>query len=66
MKKLIRAIIKIPATPVVIVACLFAICGNQIFKFFEWAYEASDYEKEITSSIDVDAMNFLKRWFTTI
>jgi hypothetical protein len=66
MKKLIRAIIKIPATPFVVLICTLLLVILQCVKLYEWLYEATEDEKEITASLQVDFVNFLKQWFTTI
>lgn len=66
MKKLIRLIIKVPATPFVVIFLVFAIIFHYVTMFIEWAYESSDFSKSITKQCLDDDRRRLKKWFTTI
>lgn len=66
MKKLIRLIIKVPATPFMVFFFGFSIIVLSIYHFFEWAYEASEFTKEVTRDCIKDSVVQLKKWFTTI
>jgi len=66
MKKFIRLLIKIPVTPVVVVFCIFGYILFSILAFFQWVYEASKFNKEVTAECQDDMIRILKNWFTTI
>jgi len=66
MKKLIRALIKIPATPFVLFYHLLFLFSLYITLAFEWLYEASDFDIKITREIIDDEYKSIKRWFTVI
>jgi len=66
IKKLIRAILKIPATPFIVPYHLFLIAASQVVRVFEWVYETGDWDKTITLSIISDSKIALKNWFTTV
>lgn len=66
MKKLIRLLIKIPATPLVVVFCLFGYISFSFLAFIQWVYEASKFSKEVTDDCRNDMTGILKKWFTTI
>jgi hypothetical protein len=66
IRKIIRLILKIPATPGVV---MFAIIWQFTFlvvQVFEYVYEASDFNRKITQSILDDNKKFVKKWFTTV
>jgi hypothetical protein len=66
MKKAIRFILKIPATPLFIGANLLLIIMTYIVKFVEWVYEADDLNKTITNEILNELWARIKKWMTTI
>jgi hypothetical protein len=66
IKQLIRIMLKIPATPFVAALHIILILSFQIVRVFEWVYEASDSDKDITKSIIQNSKRDLKKWFTTI
>jgi hypothetical protein len=66
IKQLIRLMLKIPATPFVAALHIILILSFQIVRVFEWVYEASDSNKNITKSIIQDSKRDLKKWFTTV
>jgi len=66
MKKIIRILIKIPATPFVVIVGLCMIFSGYVIRFFEWVYEASDFNKDITDMIIENRKLHIKKWFTTI
>jgi len=37
-----------------------------VVQAFEWIYEASEFDREITQAILDDNKKFVKKWFTTI
>lgn len=66
MKKFIRFLIKIPATPVVVIFCLVGYIFFSILAFFQWAYESSEFNIKVTNDCRNDMLVILKTWFTTI
>jgi hypothetical protein len=66
MKKAIRILFKIPATPFLILFWAFYILSALILVFFEWVYEANEYDKRITRSMMTGTLRSIKKWFTTI
>ena len=66
IKKLIRLLLKIPATPFVVSYHLSMWSIASVISFFEWLYDASDFDKSISKKIAIDEVNSLKKWFTTI
>jgi hypothetical protein len=67
IRKVIRLILKIPATPVVLAWYLLGYVTIQVTRIFEWVYEASDYDKAASLRIlDNDIKKPLKKWFTTV
>jgi hypothetical protein len=65
-KKILRILIKIPATPFVTVFLLFALLSVYAAIFLEWLYDADDCDKRITLSMKQDVLKHLKKWFTTV
>jgi len=66
MRKLIRALLKLPLTPFFLVASGMFLIAMTIILFFEWVYEAEEYEIEDTKRTLVDCVRHMKKWFTTI
>lgn len=66
MKKIVRAIIKIPATPFIVVFLAGALVMCFMIRFYEWAYEADDFSKRVTSEMISDTKKYFVKWFTTI
>lgn len=67
IRKLIRLILKIPATPFVLAWYLLGYVTLHTTRLFEWIYEASDRDKDITLRLLNDGVKTpLKKWFTTI
>jgi hypothetical protein len=66
IKKLIRLLLKIPATPFVVTYHLIVLLTCLVVSFFEWLYDASDFNKSISKKIANDQVTGLKKWFTTI
>lgn len=66
IKKLIRLMLKIPATPFVVIYHFGILLIFLVVMFFEWIYDASDFNKSISKKIAGDSVNALKKWFTTI
>jgi hypothetical protein len=67
IRKVIRLILKIPATPFVIMWYLLGYVTMQVTRIFEWVYEASDCDKATSLRIlDNDIKKPLKKWFTTV
>ena len=65
-KKVLRGLIKIPATPFVTVFLLFALLMVYAAMFFEWLYDADDWDKFFTKGMKQDVLNNLKKWYTTV
>ena len=66
MKKFIRLLFKLPATPFVLVFLVLSYIVFNIILFFEWVYEAKEWDKEVTQECIKDIVDRLKRLFTTI
>jgi xanthosine utilization system XapX-like protein len=66
IKKILRGIIKIPATPFVVVGLVGMILVSYLVQFCEWLYEADVFDKKITAELKNDYITALKKWFTTI
>lgn len=66
MKKIVRAIVKIPATPFVVVFLAGAWVMCYMIRFYEWAYEADDFCKQVTTDMISDIKKTFVKWFTTI
>jgi hypothetical protein len=66
MKKFIRLLIKLPATPFVVAFFVFSYITFTVMSFFEWVYEASEFTKSVTFECRDDMTKHLKKWFTTI
>ena len=59
-------IIKIIATPFFTPVMIGAIIAFNLMRLFDWLYEKSAWDVEITKSICKDANTFFIKWFTTI
>ena len=67
IRKIIRLIFKIPATPFVIMWYGTGYVTWQIVRALEWVYEASDSTRETSKRIlNHDIKEPLKKWFTTV
>jgi fatty acid desaturase len=66
MKKFIRALIKLPATPFVVVYFVVLYILTCIVQFFEWVYEASEQDKKWTKKERANVLDAAKKWFTTV
>jgi len=66
VKKILRGLIKIPATPFVTAFLLFALLMVYAAMFFEWLYDADDWDKSFTKGVKQDILNNLKKWYITV
>jgi hypothetical protein len=66
MKKFIRLLIKLPATPFVVAFFVFSYIIFSVLSVFEWIYESSEFDRGITREIKSDIVKSLKTWCTTI
>jgi hypothetical protein len=67
IRKVIRLILKIPATPVVLAWYLLGYVTIQVARTFEWIYEASNDDKESSLRfLNNHIKKPLKKWFTTV
>ena len=66
MKRLLRMVLKIPATAIVIPLWSYLLLTGYAVQLIEWVYEANEADRSITASINQDYKNLIKRWFTTI
>lgn len=66
LRKLIRLLLKIPATPFVLFFIVFMIIGLAITLFFEWVYEAEEQDKAEIRRLMKTNIVIIKGWFTTI
>jgi len=60
LKKIIRIILKIPATPFVLIYMIWIMIMLSVMLFFEWVYlkDTKESKKMIRSNF-----NFLLKWF---
>ena len=66
LKKVLRGLIKIPATPFVTLFLLYALLCIYASIFFEWLYDAGPVDKLITQGVKQDLFKYLKKWYTTV
>ena len=66
VKKTIRFLIKIPATPFVVVFNFAMITAAYLILFTQYLYDKSAYDKELIREMIHDFTQDLKKWFTTI
>lgn len=66
MKKFIRLLIKIPVTPIVVAFCVIGYTMFSILAFFQWVYEASEFNRSVTADCRDEMIDAFKSWFTTI
>ena len=66
MKKIIRLIIKIMATPFFIPIMIGVIIAFNLIVLFDWLYEKSEWEVKFSKDMCKDANTFFIKWFTTI
>lgn len=66
IKLIIRLIFKVPVTLLIVLLFIFWLLVLWVMMFFEWVYNASDLDREVSKEMQSDAFEFLKRWFTTI
>ncbi len=66
MKKFIRLLIKIPVTPAVVIFCLLGYVLFSILAFFQWVYEVSEFNVDVTNECRDEMISSLKNWFTTV
>jgi uncharacterized membrane protein YvlD (DUF360 family) len=64
MKKFIRAILKLPLTPFVLLWFFIGLVSGVAIMIIEWLYEDKSL-RDSTWGIDT-AVRDLKKWFTTI
>ena len=65
-KKILRVLIKIPATPFITVFLLFALLMIYASMFFEWLYDAEPRDKRVTQGMKQHVLGALKKWYTTV
>ena len=65
-KKVIRGIIKIPATPIILFWNGGIIGLSYALQVFEWVYNSSEFDKRVTTEVRNDHIDNIKKWFTTI
>ena len=66
LKLLLRLVLKIPGTPILLLWVAFMLFLFYIVQFFQWIYNASDWDKEITQDIKQAQFDLAKRWFTEL
>lgn len=66
MKKFIRLLIKIPVTPAVVLFFSIGYILFSILAFFQWVYEASEFNVDVTNDCRDEMISALKNWFTTV
>ena len=66
LKLLLRLILKIPVTPILVLWVAFMLAVFYIVQFFQWIYDVSEWDKEITRDIKQAQFDLVKRWFTEL
>lgn len=66
MKKTIRLIVKIIATPLFILAIVALFMFLLIVSALLWLFDGSEIDREISKEIREDLIVSFKRWFTVI
>ena len=66
MKKTIRLIVKIIATPLFILAIVALFMFLLILSALLWLFDGSEIDREINNEILQDLIVSFKRWFTVI
>ena len=66
MKRTIRALLKIPVTPLIVAWSVMLLLVFYVVRFGQWLYEANDWDKSITQDIIDKQYELLKLWFTSI
>ena len=66
LKKILRVLFKIPATPVITIFLIFALLMVYAAMFFEWLYDSDAHDKRVTQGMKQDALGALKKWYTTV
>ena len=66
MKKTIRLIVKIIATPLFILAIVALFMFLLILSALLWLFDGSEIDREISNEIRQDLIVSFKRWFTVI
>ncbi len=66
LKKILRVLIKLPATPFVTLFLLYALLCVYASIFIEWLYDAEPRDKRVTHSMKKDVLEHLKKWYTTV
>jgi len=64
VKKLIRAVLKLPLTPFYVGGKLALLSVGIVVLFFEWVYDKNRVYS--AQELLVEELEQLKRWFTTI
>ena len=67
MKRLLRLIFKILATPIAVPAMLCMVAVAYVYVFVDWLYDNPDaLDRKINRELTDEFVLKLKRWFTTI
>ena len=66
MKRAIRAILKIPATFVVVPFIFLLIAMSYATSAVFWLYETNKWDVRANQDARTDLYQFMKEWFTTI
>ena len=66
MKFLFRLFFKLLGTPIFLVWILTLLTFNRLAIIYEWAYEASDYEKRLTWDMHKEFRGYFKQWFSKV
>lgn len=66
MKKLIRVTVKLLATPLFLIWIMMMLATGYAWKFADWAWERSDFEKGVTRDTHQHFVDIFKQWFTQL
>ena len=66
LKLLLRLVLKIPGTPILLLSVAFMLSVFYVVQFFQWIYNAREWDKGITQDIKQAQFDLAKRWFTEL
>ena len=62
-KKILRVLIRIPATPVMLIMFALSMMLSGVAMAIHWIYEDSEWEKQLTRDIIKEDVTRFRKWF---
>lgn len=62
-KKILRVLIRIPATPVMLIMFALSMMLSGVAMAIHWIYEDSEWEKQLTRDIIKEDVARFRKWF---